>query len=409
MLSVLKNRTYRHLFMAQVIALVGTGMTSVALALLAYDLAGGSAGTVLGNALALKMVAYVFIAPAVGGFAHKLPRKALLVILDLMRAGFVLCLPFVSEVWHVYLLIFLLYACSAGFTPTFQATIPDVLPDEKDYTKALSLSRMAYDLENLLSPTIAALALLFLNGNFDALFQFNTVAFVFSALLVVTVTLPRGQAKDHGKGVLHNLTFGVRKYLSTPRLRGLLALSMAVSAAGAMMIINTVVYVMDHLGMQEDDVPTAMAFAGAGSMLVALTLPKVLEKKPDRPVMLSGAALLAAGLFAGLSMPGFIMLLPIWFALGVGSSLIQTPSGRLLKRSSEAGDRPAIYAAQFALSHACWLVTYQVAGRVGDVYGLFEAFAVLGGIVVISGIAAAFLWRGEEQDTIPDTHENTTG
>ena len=46
MLSVLTNRTYRHLFLAQVIALVGTGLATVALGLLAYDLAGADAGAV---------------------------------------------------------------------------------------------------------------------------------------------------------------------------------------------------------------------------------------------------------------------------------------------------------------------------------------------------------------------------
>jgi hypothetical protein len=57
MLEILANRTYRHLLAAQVIALVGTGLATVALGLLAYDLAGGSAGAVLGTALAIKMVA----------------------------------------------------------------------------------------------------------------------------------------------------------------------------------------------------------------------------------------------------------------------------------------------------------------------------------------------------------------
>lgn len=57
MLSVLKNRTYRHLFTAQVIALVGTGLMTVALGLLAYELAGADAGAVLGSALAIKMLA----------------------------------------------------------------------------------------------------------------------------------------------------------------------------------------------------------------------------------------------------------------------------------------------------------------------------------------------------------------
>jgi MFS family permease len=75
------------------------------------------------------------------------PRRALLVALDLLRAAVAACLPFVSEVWHVYVLIFVLQSGSAAFTPTFQATMPDILPDEGDYTKALSLSRLAYDLE----------------------------------------------------------------------------------------------------------------------------------------------------------------------------------------------------------------------------------------------------------------------
>ena len=43
MLQVLANRTYRHLFLAQVIALIGTGLATVALGLLAFDIAGGNA------------------------------------------------------------------------------------------------------------------------------------------------------------------------------------------------------------------------------------------------------------------------------------------------------------------------------------------------------------------------------
>lgn len=73
MFSVLANRTYRHLLMAQVIALLGTGLATVALGLLAYDIAGGEAGAVLGTALAIKMVAYIGVAPVVGAYANRLP------------------------------------------------------------------------------------------------------------------------------------------------------------------------------------------------------------------------------------------------------------------------------------------------------------------------------------------------
>ena len=127
MLAILKNRTYRHLFAAQVIALLGTGLMTVALGLLAYDLAGADAGAVLGTALAIKMIAYVGVAPVAQAFTDRLPRRSLLVGLDLIRGAVALCLPFVTEIWQIYLLIFVLQAASAAFTPTFQATIPDIL------------------------------------------------------------------------------------------------------------------------------------------------------------------------------------------------------------------------------------------------------------------------------------------
>ena len=184
MLSILADRTYRHLFAAQAIALLGTGLLTVALALLAYRLAGEDAGAVLGTALAIKMIAYVAVAPVVGGYAGRLPRRAFLVAMDFVRAGIALLLPFVTEVWQIYVLIFLLQSASAAFTPTFQATIPDVLPEEKDYTRALSLSRLAYDLENLLSPVLAA-ALLTVIG-FHWLFGGTVVGFLISAMLVIS-------------------------------------------------------------------------------------------------------------------------------------------------------------------------------------------------------------------------------
>lgn len=261
-MELFRDRRYRHLFSAQVIALIGTGLTTIGLALLASELAGERAGEVLGTALAIKMIAYVCIAPVVGAYATRLPRRALLVTLDLLRAVVVVSLPFVTEVWQIYLLIFLLNACSAGFTPVFQATIPDIFEDERRYTRALSLSRLAYDLENLLSPLLAALLLVVMS--FNLLFVLNAAAFLLSALLVVSVSLPSPHPQTAGGGVWARLTRGINHYLGTARLRGLLALNMAVAAAGAMQIVNTVVYVRHALGLGETQVAIAFAAAGGG-------------------------------------------------------------------------------------------------------------------------------------------------
>src|SRR5262249_43883880 len=102
MLSVLANRVYRHLFAAQVIALIGTGLMTVALGLLAFQIGGNKASAVLGTALAIKMIAYVGVAPIVGSLAGRLPRRSFLVAMDLLRASVAVAFPFVSEVWQIY-------------------------------------------------------------------------------------------------------------------------------------------------------------------------------------------------------------------------------------------------------------------------------------------------------------------
>ena len=57
MIAVLLHPVFARLFAAQVVALLGTGLLTVALGLLAYDLANARAGVVLGTALTIKMVA----------------------------------------------------------------------------------------------------------------------------------------------------------------------------------------------------------------------------------------------------------------------------------------------------------------------------------------------------------------
>lgn len=402
MLQVLANRTYRHLFLAQVIALVGTGLATVALGLLAYDLAGANAGAVLGTALAIKMVAYVGVAPIAAAFAERLPRRAMLVSLDLVRAAVAVILPFVTQIWEIYVLIFVLQSASAAFTPTFQATIPDVLPDERDYTRALSLSRLAYDLESVASPMLAAVLLSVIS--FHSLFAGTVIGFVASAALVVSVILPSPRPTER-RGIYDRTTRGLRIYLATPRLRGLLALNLAVASASAMVIVNTVVLVQAEYGLTQRATALALAAFGGGSMMAALILPRLLDDISDRVAMLAGAGVLVAGLFVGTIVTSYAVLLPLWFAIGWGYSLAQTPSGRLLRRSALPEDRPALFAAQFALSHACWLVTYPVAGWVGAKVGLSATFALLGIIAAVALLVATRLWPANDPDEIEHLHQ----
>lgn len=400
--SPLSDLRFRRLFSAQVIALVGTGLSTIALTLLAYDLAGGNAGIVLGTALAVKMVAYVVFSPIVGGLAHRLPRKRLLISLDIIRALIVLAMPFVQTIWHIYALIFLLNFFSAGFKPVFQAMIPDILPDERQYTRALSLSRLAYDLDNLLSPLLAGLALLFLT--YTSLFVANSIAFLASAGLIAVTLIPKAAYVDRLGNVWDEISFGLRSYLKTPRLRGLLVLYLGVASASAMVIVNTVVYVRVNLGGSEADTALALAAAGGGSMIAALSMPRLLDHISDRPVMLSGAVIMAVGLLLAASGPPLSGLLLVWFVVGFGWSLVQTPAGRVINHSAAPADRSAYFSAQFSLSHACWLLAYPAAGFMGATFGIETTNLIMGLAVLVFTLLAAVLWPSEVTHVLEHDH-----
>ena len=401
MLSVLGNLTFRHLFAAQVVSLLGTGLATVALALLAWDLAGESAGAVLGTALAIKMVAYVVLAPLAAAIAERLPRRAFLVALDLIRAGVIACMPFVDHIWQIYVLIFLLQAASAGFTPAFQAVVPHVLKEERDYINALSLLRLAEDMEQLASPMLAGLLLMLVS--FSTLFVGTVIGFILSAGLILTVRLPVRATAQPGH-FWSDVTKGLRIYARTPRLRGLMVMEAAVASAGAMIYVNTVVLVQARLGLAETAVALAFAAFGAGSILAAVLLPRLLSQWQDRPVMIGGAGLMVAGVAVVPLIDSLASLMALWAVIGFGFSLTQTPIGRIISRSASEADRGVVFAAQFALSHACWLVTYPLAGWLGVGAGLGVAAVTLAAIGTAGLVAVIRIWPATDARALTHDH-----
>lgn len=397
MIDVLRDQSFRRLFGAQVIALLGTGLLTVALALLAYDIAGGDAGVVLGTALAIKMVAYVVVAPVVSAAASNINRKTLLVGADAIRAGIALSLPMVSETWHIYVLVFALQAASATFTPAFQALIPEILPQESQYTRALSLSRLAYDMESLLSPVLAAFLLTVIS--YRGLFVGTSLGFVASAILVIMTALPVLSAAPTQR-FRRKLLRGIRVFTSSHELKALLFINVVVAAVTSMILVNTVVLARDYLERPETDVAILLAAYGLGSMAVALVLPKILDQIKDRHVFIVGcfgatAALVAIGLMIEFAAPGSVwaMSLVLWFWAGAAVSSLLTPSARLLKRWSTSENRTDAFAAQFSVSHACFLVTYPLAGYLGVSIGLGKTALILGGMAAIATIAVPQIWR----------------
>lgn len=399
------SRSFVALFSAQVISLLGSGVTTIGLSLFVYQLAGASAATVvIGQALMLRILAFLLFSQPAGILADRFNRKYILITADLARFALLSLFPFLTQTWHIYILIFAINAVTAFFTPTFEATLPEIV-GEKHYVQALSLSRVASDVEAIASPALAGLLVALLGVKW--VFWFDAFTYLVSAALVAVATIPlpkRSQAPLSWRAFPAEITLGTRVLLREPALRQALLMSLAEATAGAAAIVSTVQYVRLVLGKSEIVFGLVMAGVGIGSSITALVLGRLskrLERGSVNPAELhlrrhrwTAFALLLGGIFAAASLFPGVLVPPLWFfvllwiANGVGQGLIAISSGTLLAEHTIEAERGRAYAAHFALTHACWLITYPATGYAAARWGSPMAFTLAGGVCLLTTVVA---------------------
>lgn len=317
------NRNYVRLFLAHVASLLGSGVTSVALAVFAYEMTGSNATVVVGTALTLRILAFVLLSPVAGVLADRVDRKRMLIVADLLRMGLLGLFPFITTVWQIYGLIFAINAVTAFFTPTYEASLPEVV-GTKLYTRAL-------------------------------------------LVLGARVPSPAAPAGPFPwRPFVPQVTFGTRVLLREPALRRALLLHVAEAAAGAVTIVTTVVYVRDVLGRGDGSFALTMGAVGIGSSIAALLLARratrvraegsTMQRHIEyhrwaERTLLAGGALSALALLPGVLAPGLVMLLLLWALVGAGGAMISIPSVGLLAEHTTPEERGRAYAAHFAWTH----------------------------------------------------------
>lgn len=417
------NRNYLLLFSAQIISLLGSGVTTVGLALFAYQLTGGASATaVIGNALFLRILAFLIFSQPAGVLADRFNRKYILIAADALRFALLALFPFITEIWQIYALIFLINAVTAFFTPTFEASIPEVVGDEH-YVKALSYSRVAVDIEAVAAPAVAGLLVVWLGVRW--VFWFDAATYLVSAGLVLFAAVPfvaKNVVPLSVKVFLSEIQTGTRILLREPSLRQALILSFAEATAGAAAIVATVAFVRDALGRGDTAYTVIMAALGLGSTISAILLGRATGRyeqgaktKADlhgrrhvwaQRALVFGGVLLGAILLPGFLVPPIFVFAVLWFLNGAGQALIAIPSSTLLAEHSDEAERGKAYAAHFALTHVCWLITYPAIGHAAARFGTPATFTAAGIVCLLITAAAFFSGRGETKSHVHESNRS---
>ena len=232
--QALKNKVFAKLYLAQTISLIGDAFTWVGLALLAYQLDKNNSPVILATALTLRVTAFIIFSPFAGVLADKVDRKKILYITHFIRMAIIACLPFITEEWQIYMLVFLLNVFNAFFTPTYRAVIPQVI-EGKYYRQAVGLSTATYQLLGILGPALAGIVAVWLGAR--EIFFVDAASFVIAAVLILAIPkqeLQKGVSAEAREehNTWGNVIKGIRLLYGNKILRFALSIEFVSAIAG---------------------------------------------------------------------------------------------------------------------------------------------------------------------------------
>lgn len=364
---VWRNRVFTSLFVAQAASLTGSGISAIALGLLAFQLVGASVSEVVGVVLTIRILARVLLAPWAGQVARMLGTKPAMLIGDGLSALAVLGFFFATNVWQIYALAVLLNVANATFTPLYKATIPRLVTREQ-YPKALAYSSMAYQIANIGGPAISGLviALIGVRGNF----LLDAATFGLSMLIVWWA--PRkyfqsraehlaAEQKAAAKGKKTGALRGILAVFRRRMLREAFLLEWHSGISGGLILVATVDYVKTTLLGTDEQYAWVMAAYGLGA-LVGAWLYSLAGERGHRVVIAATPWVLTLVLLVVPLEPSYVLLIIGWALAGAGGVVVNVRANQHLAENSGEDEREAVYAAQFSLSHVIWLGTYPLAG-----------------------------------------------
>lgn len=404
--SLWKNPTFRRLYAAHATSLVGSGLGAVALGLLAHELVGASAPTVLGIALTIRIAVIVLLSPWAGIVAGRVGVKRSLIACDLLRVIVVLGFLAADNVWQIYGLAIFLNAGSALFTPIYKAAIPGVV-GEQEYPRALAWGTVAYDTSNILGPALAGLVIVLVG--FEGNFFLNACAFGVSTWLLLRVPRLALEADPQTASQASSPLRGLHAMLTRWPLRLSLLLAVQTSIAGALVLVGTIGLVKSELALGDAPYAWLMATYGAGSVAGAFLYAKVTKLR--HVLRLLTGAIMTLALFATFWLRSYDAFLLPWSVLGAGQAILSICGNEILAKSTAENERTGIYAAHFALSHLGWGVFYPLAGWSVAAFGFADtalAFSLLLGVCCIP-LWAYHLWIRGTHRHLPDASHDHSG
>ena len=373
----------------------GTWMQRVAQDWLVLELAVGSGATALGITTGLQFLPFLLLTPVAGLVADRMPKHRLLQLTNLGMAlpAAVLGLLAVTgsaEVWHVYVLAFILGSASAFDAPARQSFVSEIV-DPVDLTNAVGLNSASFNAARLVGPGLAGVLIAAFGGGAVAtgwVILLNAVSYaapIWSLRHLDASRIDAAAPLNRGPGAIRE---GVAYVRARPDLLLVLSLVFFAGTFGLNFQITSALMATEVFGKGPEEFGLLGTFLAVGSLTGALLAAR---RSNVRHRLVVGAAL-AFGVtvvLAGL-MPSYLTFALLAPVTGLTALTFITAANTYMQLHTDAGVRGRVMALYMMIFMGGTPVGAPIIGWIGEEYG--ARWTLLGGgLLTIAGVAVSAL------------------
>lgn len=393
-----RNRSFRQLWLGQVVSQMGDWFNTIALYTIILKLTGS--GRDVGLLLVARFIPSFFFGPISGVIADRFSRQRIMIVSDILRAVVVLGFLFVrrpDQLWIIYVLTVFQLGLSTFFEPAKTAAIPSIVED-RELVAANAISSVTWSAMLTIG---AALGGVFtsLFGT-DVAFVLDAATYLLSAALIGSIRLPKRQKRERQKvslGRLLGITEtieGIKYVKDRPRVLAALLVKPAWGIGGGILTLLAV-FGERIFPVGKDaagGIGVLFAARGIGTAVGPIVARRISGEGNRRMQVSIGIAFLIGGVFYMLfgSATSFIFALVVLGIAHCGGSILWVFSTVILQRAVADNFRGRVFAAELALVTLTMAASNYVTGELLDRFKISPRIVTIG--VGLFFLLPGFVW-----------------
>lgn len=390
-----QNTDFVKLWVGTTVSLIGSQVTGLALPLTAA-LTLAATPLQMGLLGAVGMLPWALIGLPAGAWVDRLPRRPILIVADLGRAGLLAAIPLAAlagglRIELLYAVAFLAGVLTVIFEVAAGAFLPALLARD-DLVEGNSKLQASVAVSDIGGPGLAGALVQALTPPLAIVA--DVVSFLASAACVITIRADAPPAPPRaGRSLRREMAEGLRQVAHDPLLRPLTICGSAANLALAVQLAVRVLYLTRDLGLEPALIGVLVAAGSVGALPATVLTGRLSRRVGAGPTMVGGLALISAGsllfaLAAGDRLTLLLLLVVSQVVSGLGGLAFVIVALSLRQAVTPRPLLGRVIASSRFLSRSALAGGLIAGGLLGEHIGLRATLFVAGGLALATVVLA---------------------